>query len=79
MSNAFIFNEVKVDLRPPAAPSSTGLSGSSVCIIREGTGRFRSVTGKEAGFGISVKINSRRAYSGVNSIETISLGAPLLD
>ena len=43
----------------------------------EGSAEHR-VVGEEAGFGISVKNNSHRAYSGVNSTEKTLLGAPPL-
>jgi len=51
---------------------------SYIWIFSDSPGSDHRVVGKEAGFGISVKINSHRAYSGVNSKETLSLGAPLL-
>ena len=51
---------------------------SYIWIFSDLQGSDHRVVGKEAGFGISVKNNSYRAISGVNSTETILLGAPPL-
>ena len=51
---------------------------SYIWIFSDSQGSDHRVVGKEAGFGISVKINSHRAYSGVNSTEKTLLGAPPL-
>ena len=51
---------------------------SYIWIFTDSQGSDHRVIGKEAGFGISVKNNSHRANSGVNSIETILLGVPPL-
>ena len=51
---------------------------SYIWIFSDSQGSDHRVVEKEAGFGISVKINSHRAYSGVNSKEKTSLGVPPL-
>ena len=51
---------------------------SYIWIFSDSQGSDHRVVGKEAGFGISVKNNSHRAYSGVNSTEKTLLGVPPL-
>ena len=65
--------------RPPGKKTvwkmeSTKIFLSDIWIFSDSQGSDHRVVGKEAGFGISVKNNSHRAYSGVNSTETLSRG-----